>query len=69
MKAMKADSDSLHKNEAWGLTQLPPDRKAVGSKWVYKKKQDADGNLERYKAKSVAQGHNQKYGEDYGKKT
>ena len=69
MKAMEAEMDSLHKNEAWELTELPPDRKAVGSKWIYKKKKHADGNLERYKARLVAQGYNQKYGEDYDETT
>ena len=69
MEAMEAEMDSLHKNEAWELTELPPDEKAVGSKWIYKKKKDADGNLERYKARLVAQGYNQKYGEDYDETT
>ena len=33
--------------------------------WMYKRKQDVDGNLKRYKARSVAQGYNQEFGEDY----
>lgn len=69
MQAMEAELDSLHKNEVWELTELPPNRKVVGSKWVYKKKQDADGNVERYKARLVAQGYNQRYGEDYDETT
>ena len=32
---------------------------------MYKRKQDVDGNLKRYKARSVAQGYNQEFGEDY----
>ena len=51
------------------LIKLPPDRIAVGSKWVKKKKKDADGNLERCKARLVAQGYNQKCGEHYDETT
>ena len=31
-------------------------RKEVGSEWLFKRKRDADGNVERYKAGLVAQG-------------
>ncbi|WP_171480047.1 reverse transcriptase domain-containing protein, partial [Acinetobacter baumannii] len=57
--------DSLHENNVWSLVELPTNRKAIGSKWVYKTKYDADGHRERYKARLVAQGYNQKYGIDY----
>ena len=42
--------------------ELPPGRKKVGSKWVYKLKTGADGKIERYKARLVAQGFTQKFG-------
>ena len=45
--------------------KLPPGRKTVGSKWVFKKKTGADGSVQRYKARLVAQGYTQKYGTDY----
>ncbi|KAI9918764.1 hypothetical protein PsorP6_012192 [Peronosclerospora sorghi] len=44
---------------------LPPRRKAVKSKWVFKKKTLADGSLDKYKARVVAKGFSQRYGEDY----
>ena len=57
--------ESLHVNKVWDLVELPKDRKAVGSKWVYKTKISANGTIERYKARLVAQGFSQKYGQDY----
>ena len=47
------------------MVELPKDRKAVGSKWVFKLKTDADGSVERHKARLVAQGFSQKHGLDY----
>ena len=63
--AMENEMDSLYKNYVWDLVELPKDRKAVGSKWVFKIKNAADGSIERYKARLVAQGFSQKYGQDY----
>ena len=63
--AMEQEMQSLHDNEAWTLTELPKGRKAVGSKWTFKEKRGADGNITRYKARLVAQGFSQQYGKDY----
>eukprot|EP00253_Pinus_taeda_P011935 PITA_11935 len=45
---------SLHKNEAWDLVELPAGRKPIGGKWVFKKKTNAEGKVEKYKARLVA---------------
>lgn len=37
----------------------------VGSRWIYKIKDAADGNVEKYKARFVAKGYAQKEGIDY----
>ena len=39
----------------------------MGSKWVFKTKNDADDKIERHKASLVAQGFSQKFGTDYNK--
>ena len=62
---MSFEMMSLYKNDVWILVEPPEGRKIVGSKWVYNVKKDADGNVERYKARVVARGFIQKIGEDY----
>ena len=57
---------SLHKNEAWDLVELPARRKPIGSKWVFKKKTNVEGKVEKYKARLVAKGYSQVLGIDFG---
>ena len=64
-KAVEAEMRSLDNNHVWDLVQLPEGRKLVGSKWVFKVKLDGDGQVERYKARLVAQGFTQTKGADY----
>jgi hypothetical protein len=49
--------DALDKNEAWDIVELPAGRKSVGSKWLFKKKFNAEGKVEKYKARLVAKGY------------
>ena len=65
LNAMRNEIESLNASDVWDLVELPKDRKAVGSKWVFKLKFDADGVIERHKARLVAQGFSQKFGVDY----
>ena len=64
-EAMGKEMESLKKNKVWELTMLPPGKKAVGCKWVYKVKTTGDGTIERYKARLVARGFDQRFGSDY----
>ena len=57
---------SLHKNEAWDLVELPTGRKPIGSKWVFKKKINVEGKVEKYKSRLVAKGYSQVPGIDFG---
>ena len=49
----------------WRLEEAPPGANIIRSKWVFKAKQDAAGNIARYKARLVAQGFSQISGVDY----
>ena len=46
------------------LTQLPLGNKAIPCKWVFKRKLNADGIIERYKARLVIKGFYQREGID-----
>ncbi|GKA64059.1 putative RNA-directed DNA polymerase [Tanacetum coccineum] len=65
VQAMNNEMEALYLNNTWILTELPINRKAIGSKWVYKIKYKSDGEVERYKARVVAKGFGQKEGVDY----
>lgn len=63
--AMEEETMAINKNDTWELSKLPPNQQAIGVKWVYKIKRNADGSIARYKARLVAKGYKQKYGIDY----
>lgn len=63
--AIKDELDSLDKNEVWKVTKLPPGRKPIDSKWVFKLKTKANGEIDRFKARLCAKGFAQKQGIDY----
>ena len=64
-KAMESELESIEKNKTWVLTELPPGHRAIGLKWVYKIKRDANGVITKYKTRLVAKGYVQKQGIDF----
>src|ERR1700733_10154909 len=64
-QAAEEEINSLIANKTWDIVPLPKDRKAIGSRWVFKVKRNADGSIERYKARVVAKGFSQRPGVDY----
>ncbi|KAL6175649.1 hypothetical protein ACLB2K_052288 [Fragaria x ananassa] len=64
-EAMVSELKSMKANDVWKLVQLPKNAKTIGCKWVYKTKTNADGSIERFKAKLVAKGFTQQEWIDY----
>ncbi|CAI7812708.1 unnamed protein product [Closterium sp. NIES-54] len=64
-KAMDSELKSIEEKGTWELVELPEERKAITSKWLFKIKSEADGNIERYKSRLVAKWYQQKEKVDY----
>ena len=64
-QAMQDEYNALMGNKTWELEPLPPGTRKLPVKWVFKRKRDAAGNIERYKARLVVLGCRQRAGVDY----
>ena len=60
--AMIEEYQSIMKNDVWDVVPRPEGKSIVTSKWIYKIKHAADGNIEKYKARFMARGFSQKEG-------
>jgi hypothetical protein len=54
--AMVEEYDSIVKNSAWEIVPRLIDKSVVGSRWIYKVKQGANGRVDKYKARFVTRG-------------
>ncbi|KAK5819048.1 hypothetical protein PVK06_024004 [Gossypium arboreum] len=61
----QAKYDAFIRNSTWELVQLPPNRKVVGCKWLFKVKKNPDDTIARRKARLVAKGCSQVSGFDF----
>ena len=52
--AMVEEHHSIVRNSAWEIVPRPEGKSVVGSRWVYKVKQAADGSVEKYKERFFA---------------
>ena len=64
-RATNSEYESLMNNQTWELVSPPENKNILGSGWVFKVKHAADGTVERFKARLVAQEYSQSQGVDY----
>eukprot|EP00253_Pinus_taeda_P002070 PITA_02070 len=62
---MMEEYSSIMVNDVWEVVPRPYDRLVVGSRWIYKVKYVADGSMEKYKARFMANGYAHKEGIEY----
>ena len=62
---MVEEYESIVRKNAWEIIPRPIGKSVVGSRWIYKVKQDADGSVEKYKERFVSRGFSQIEGIDY----
>ena len=65
IEAMSEELSSLKNIGTYSETTLPLGRKPISTKWIFKLKKGADGNIQRYKARIVARGFSQIPGQDF----
>ena len=62
---MVEEYDSIIRNDVWEVVLRPEGKSVLTSRWTYKVKYAADGNIEKHKARFVAWGFSQVEGIDY----
>lgn len=62
---MQAEIKALQDNNTWELVNLPPGKRPIRCRWIYKVKYKAYGQVKRLKARLVANGYSQQEGIDY----
>jgi hypothetical protein len=62
---MQEELNNFTRNEVWHLVPRP-NQNVVGTKWVFRNKQDEHGVVTRNKARLVAKGYSQVEGLDFG---
>ena len=64
-EAINGEMDSIMLNNIWVFEDLPLGCKPIGYKWVFRKKMNIDGIINKFKAWLVAQGFRQKHSADH----
>src|SRR3954451_1344726 len=68
LTAMLEELNQFERNKVWSLVDRadPTKHNIIGTKWIFRNKQDEDGIVVRNKARLVAQGYTQIEGIDFG---
>ena len=63
---MDEEIECIVNNQTWELVEVPKDKDVKFSvKWIYKTKQDDDGNVQKHKVRMVTRGFTQQSGIDF----
>jgi len=65
MSAMEHEMEPMKSSHVWDLVDLPPNRRAIGNKWVLRIKRKADRIIERFIAHLVVKGYTQQESINY----
>ena len=65
LSSMKEELTSMDSLNVWTLMSLPPGRRSLPCRWVFKTKRSAEGEIERFRSRLVLKGFLQKEGVDY----
>ena len=65
MEAINEELKNMDLLKVWDLVPLPPGRKAIQSRWVFRVKTLPNGDLDRFRARLVLKGYSQRAGLDY----
>jgi hypothetical protein len=63
--AMQEELAMIDKNQTWKLVTRPEHKKVIGVKWVFRTKLNADGSINKHKARLVVKGYAQIFGLDF----
>ena len=47
-EAMQQEYQALQANKTWSLVPLPPHKRAIGCKWIFRIKENPDGTINKY---------------------
>jgi len=65
INAMNDEINSLKASKTWTLVDEAPDMHVISCKWVFNVKRRQNGKIDKYKARLVARGFEQRHGIDY----
>jgi hypothetical protein len=64
--AMQEELNNFTRNDVWVLEPPPKDKNIIGTKWVFRNKEDEHGLVVRNKIRLMAKGFSQVEGLDFG---
>lgn len=64
--AIQEELGAHEANETWSVVKNTNGLKEISARWVFKIKRNADGTIDKFKARLVARGFTQQAGVDYG---